>query len=194
MTADEEQEFEVLKFDNRYEISTTEPWNFRKIGKTNCQKQSLNKNGYLQTSIGRSQIVHRMVAHQYINNDDPKNKTQVDHIDWNKLNNSIENLRWSSQSENMINREDIFRKSDIVLNELPPGSELINEYKDYEFDKYYYNTNDERIYMITKGGKAKVVKPFMDKNDYQRIILCDINKTSKMFGYKTLMEYLRHNF
>ena len=37
----DEQEFVPLAIDQRYEISTTEPWNFRRIGKSNCLKQSL---------------------------------------------------------------------------------------------------------------------------------------------------------
>ncbi|MBQ4299131.1 MAG: HNH endonuclease, partial [Bacteroidales bacterium] len=36
---------------------------------------------------------------QFIENDDPENKTVIDHIDHIKTNNLISNLRWVSQSE-----------------------------------------------------------------------------------------------
>lgn len=45
--------------------------------------------------------VHRMVAETFIPN--PENKPQVDHIDTNRFNNRIDNLRWVTQSENNLN-------------------------------------------------------------------------------------------
>ncbi len=45
--------------------------------------------------------IHRLIALHYIPN--PNNFKNVDHIDRNKLNNNINNLRWLSISENGIN-------------------------------------------------------------------------------------------
>jgi hypothetical protein len=49
--------------------------------------------------------IHRLLAKQYINN--PDNKPEVDHIDRNKQNNDLTNLRWVSRIENRNNRDDI---------------------------------------------------------------------------------------
>lgn len=64
------------------------------------------KRGYLQLGLSRKNskdkwiLVHRLVACTFIENDDIENKTQVNHIDENPLNNSVENLEWSTPKEN----------------------------------------------------------------------------------------------
>lgn len=63
------------------------------------------KNGYIFYNLtmpnGRRtrQYAHRLVALVYLPNDD-KNKTEVNHIDGNKLNNCVDNLEWVTPTEN----------------------------------------------------------------------------------------------
>ena len=45
--------------------------------------------------------VHRLVAMAFVANDDPKNKTQVDHTDGDRSNNAASNLEWVNPEENM---------------------------------------------------------------------------------------------
>jgi hypothetical protein len=44
-------------------------------------------------------MIHRLVALHFINN--LNNKTDVNHIDFNKLNNNLKNLEWTSHLENI---------------------------------------------------------------------------------------------
>jgi hypothetical protein len=48
-------------------------------------------------------LLHRLIAEAFIPN--PECKPCVDHIDRNKLNNAITNLRWATRSENSRNKE-----------------------------------------------------------------------------------------
>lgn len=46
--------------------------------------------------------IHRLVAMTFIPNDDPENKLCVNHIDGDKMNNTVENLEWLSYRDNNI--------------------------------------------------------------------------------------------
>lgn len=60
----------------------------------------LSKNGgYCRITI--SKHVHRLVAEAFIEKPDNK-KCWVDHIDGNRSNNNVENLRWVTPSENCL--------------------------------------------------------------------------------------------
>ena len=68
--------------------------------------------GYPRVNVGREnpRTIHRLVALTFIPN--PDNKPEVDHIDRNRLNNKLENLRWVTHSENELNKGYHSRKKD----------------------------------------------------------------------------------
>ena len=83
---------------------------FRMVGveclKERYIKQYKTKNGYMALNLSinsksKRMLVHRLVALTYISN--PNNLPQVDHIDRNKQNNHISNLRWVTNQENREN-------------------------------------------------------------------------------------------
>ena len=61
-----------------------------------------NKQGYMIIQInGKYFRVHRLVSYVHIHNDDIKNKTIVNHINEIKDDNRVENLQWSTPSQNI---------------------------------------------------------------------------------------------
>lgn len=65
-------------------------------------KQTLTGRGYRTVKIlGKNARLHRVIAEVFLPN--YYNKPTVDHKDRNKENNSLYNLRWASQKEQIVN-------------------------------------------------------------------------------------------
>jgi len=69
-------------------------------------KATLNNRGYYVVNLTENKnrklyLLHRLIALHYISN--PDNKHCIDHIDRDKTNNSLDNLRWVTQQENCQN-------------------------------------------------------------------------------------------
>lgn len=57
------------------------------------------KNGYMRYNVDwKRRLVHEVLADQWIPN--PNNLETIDHVDCNKLNNSLSNLEWVDREEN----------------------------------------------------------------------------------------------
>lgn len=98
-----EGKYQVSNFGNVKALAFT---GIRKDGRKynvveKIKKQSVFSNGYYGFGTNRNHgtiLLHRALAEAFIPN--PENKRCVNHIDGNKLNNSIDNLEWATHGEN----------------------------------------------------------------------------------------------
>lgn len=90
-------------YDN-YEISNF--GRIRRIGQRKLLDGSINSDGYIRIGLNTksgyiNKFIHNLVAEAFIANAD--SKPLVDHIDGNRLNNNVSNLRWATAEENANN-------------------------------------------------------------------------------------------
>jgi hypothetical protein len=105
-------------YEGLYEISLS---GIRSLRKKNnpLLKLTVSRSGYYQVTLKKNKqalrfYFHRLLAQAFISNH--FDKPQVNHLDGNKLNNSLENLQWCTRSENAKHAYEM------GLCKLPPNS------------------------------------------------------------------------
>jgi len=99
------EEWRTVKDFPNYQVSSL--GRVRNIKFNKEMKLQSHRSGYLRVALcldGKMYFksVHRLVAKEFIINLD--NKPEVDHIDRNKINNCVSNLRWVTSQENSLNK------------------------------------------------------------------------------------------
>lgn len=124
----------------------------------------------------KTMLVHRLVAEAFIPN--PENKSIVDHIDADRTNNKVSNLRWVTTKENMNNEN--------YLNYLKTRKRSTPKYKDTA--KYFIALLDNVPVRFFKSGKEAHSFGY----EYVSIWKCfkDKSRTYKGFHWMYLQDYL----
>lgn len=94
---------------------------FERFYKGKKLKQFTDKDGYKLVDLskqdgGKLQRINRLVAFAFIPN--PDNKPMVDHINTNRADNRVENLRWVSGKENASNEKTLENKSEAMIGKM----------------------------------------------------------------------------
>lgn len=87
-----------VKYSDQYEVSSDGHIRNSKTGR--ILREFVGNDGYLRIQFdGKTRLVHRVVADVFLKN--PFNLPEVNHIDGDKTNNSIENLEWCDRNHNL---------------------------------------------------------------------------------------------
>lgn len=155
-------------YDNVYRVSNKGNFescmNVGKHEKDNIwrrRKIHVRKNGYYVVSLtknGKRNLlyIHRLVAESFIPN--PDNKPQIDHIDGNKSNNHVFNLRWCTATENLSNintkqkRLEIAERKGISVSQYTISGEFVREfYSLREVERTHPNISRTRVKKCAEG-------------------------------------------
>ena len=187
-----EQYIDLKGFED-YEISNMYPYSIRNKKTNKIVSESINNKGYYTVHLnGITHYKHRLIANQFINN--PNNLLCIDHIDRNKTNNRINNLRWITYSENNKNKTS---NNGIIYNYYDyadfDDEDMIqvNQYNEHEFVNYYYNDKNNKFY-FDNGAEYRELYINIDRNENALVNMMDINnirvkvyynKFKKMYGF-----------
>lgn len=94
---------EIIGFEGLYEISNMGRVRNPRTGR--ILKLNANTVGYLQAPLTKNgkcipKCVHKLVAEAFIKN--PMHYKEVNHLDENKQNNAVNNLKWCTHRENIM--------------------------------------------------------------------------------------------
>ena len=133
-----DNDWEELKVDNDYLICKTFPYQIKRKSNGYIIKEWELTNKYIQIKLnGKLYLKHIVIARQWIENDDPEHKTEVDHRNRIRSDYHVSNLRYVSKSENMKNKTGHGKNKFEYVDELPIDVVPIILYMKWEFEGYY---------------------------------------------------------
>ena len=189
---DDENSFVSLKgFEDIYEIMKYYPNVIRKKSSGKILKETLGNNGYFYVTLkGKQYLKHRIIAQQFIPN--PNNLPIIDHMNRIKTDNRIENLRWTNNQENQLNRATWRNITYIFVDSLPEDITIeVTHYNNHEFEFYYFNQNDNNFYFFNGAMYRQLyVKECNNRNGLMYVTM--INKQNKkvnVYLNKFMREY-----
>ena len=166
--------------DTDYEIFTEYPYDIRRKSNHQIIKEDTHHTGYVYVYLNQIfHYKHEIVAVQFITNDEPLIKTEIDHINRNKNDYHISNLRWVSHSENCKNKtsNNGIEYEWIEDDDLPDDLIEVNDYGTHKFEDYYYSESMDR-FMFWNGIKTRILHINYTKNECP--FVCALDKDNKL--------------
>ena len=183
----------LTDFEDDYEVETEPPHRIRRkrdglILKTTPHKRS----GYVIVTLnGEKYYYHRILAKHFIPN--PDDLPEVDHADRDKANNTLENLRWVTRSQNLSNRSKFTRQKREFLDHAPNDIIEIRIFNDFEYpeNRYYFCGENDRVVMRVNDHKWQWLAQ-TPHNGYVNISMRDINGRYHQVYMHKLINHFRN--
>ena len=176
-------EFVELLADHDYEIGTSYPYVIRRKSDGFIPKECVDSStGYIRVALNKKRYLkHRLIAEQFIANEDPEHQDQVDHINRNRTDYHIENLRWVSGSTNQLNKSSHLGVVYEYVDRLAIDVVSIILYKQWEFEGYFID--QEHNVWFDNGEQYR--KLHVDCRN--QVFMTDINHVGHKIGVRSLV-------
>ncbi len=198
MTEEQAIEFVTINEYQEYEILNQYPFTIRRKDNKYVVKECINKSdGYASVNINGNKInKHQIIAKQFLPN--PNNLPQVDHLNKDRSDYHLSNLRWVSVRENMRNKSSNNGVSYEFIDNIPDEAIVITHYdlkkerrvfaeKEYY---YYYNeeTEEDIFYQRITDDVYRVMHINTAKSGRKFIATRDINNKQTTFYIHTFKQ------
>ncbi|KAK8833795.1 hypothetical protein M9Y10_010260 [Tritrichomonas musculus] len=135
-------EFVPLLDHDDYEILNQFPFTIRRKDNHLEVKEHNNQEGYPRVHLNsQTYLKHRLIALQFIPNDDPEHKNQIDHRNRIRDDYHIENLQWVSQTTNQMNKTSNRQIQYEYVSSIPDDAIVVNNYNEHKFENYYFHND-----------------------------------------------------
>lgn len=144
--------------------------------------------------------VHQLVAQAFISN--PENKPCINHKDFNRLNNHIENLEWCTYAENNLHSVDEGKKGKTVI-QLTKDDEFVEQFDSLKRAESHTGIASQNIGKVCKGerefaGEYKweygvdkdVFLQFVPEDEEQQVLEFQYGARSVISSYEDAYNYL----
>ena len=198
MTEEQVIDFVTLNEYPDYEILNDFPYTIRRKDNHYVVKECINKSdGYVSVNINGNKInKHQIIAKQFLPN--PNNLPQVDHLNKDRSDYHLSNLRWVSVRENMRNKSSNNGVSYEFIDNIPDEAIVITHYdlkkerrvfaeKEYY---YYYNeeTEEDIFYQRITDEVYRIMYINTAKGGRKFIVTRDVNHTKTTFYIHTFKQ------
>jgi hypothetical protein len=183
-----------LKMNASYSIeSIDDEWVITKNGKAITQYK--NKNGYITVNLDRKKTyLHRIVALQFIPN--PDNLPEVNHIDYDRSNNKIENLQWVTARQNSQDKGFMNGKPLVILSveefwETYPDAIQVTEHYIHQYNNLYVDPFTKHFFYFLSHNQQfrKINVSLGNRGTY--IHANDVNGVRRSLGINSLLSRIQ---
>ena len=184
----EQGNWQTCIVDTDYEIFSEFPHQIRRKSNKRIIKESITQYGYIYCNLNNHKYFkHVLVALQFIPNDDPEHKTEVDHKNNDRTDFHISNLRWLTHKENMQNVGFHNGVAFETIEQLPDDAIEVDEYCQHHFDSLFFANNSFYQYNGLKYRKLviKYDRGFAYSTPYNsngKRVKVSFNKFKRLYG------------